>query len=293
MRKKKLNIEETEEDKELKVLERQNKILGFFIRFTFIILLFEIPLIFLGFHIYSNYRANYVDPVMEEKITDDIMSANVVVTPTTTEEKDGKILRSYYTGASGFIFKREENKYYVFTCYHVAEGFRDYEILIIPDSIKNYENISSEYDDFREYPVATLEYINEATDVAILSFTSEYEWPTLKIAKNNPQKGDSLMIIQNPKSQIGVIHYGEVTSNRLEKFDCHDGRLPILVMKHNVHTLGGSSGSAVLNENMEVVGINMGGNAPVLKDNFIYGAMVPADALNSAINNWKINFRED
>ena len=49
-------------------------------------------------------------------------------------------------------------------------------------------------------------------------------------------------------------------------------------MKHNAYIDEGSSGSVVLNHNMDVVGINIGGGTNIY-NKFVYGAMVPSELI--------------
>ena len=58
-----------------------------------------------------------------------------------------------------------------------------------------------------------------------------------------------------------------------------------MVIRHNAYVSPGSSGSAVLDEKMELVGICIGGGTDFL-GRFKYGAMIPVDQINTAIKEW-------
>ena len=85
----------------------------------------------------------------------------------------------------------------------------------------------------------------------------------------------------------GFIHsFGKITSAKEIIFEADDGRPADRVLKHNAYEEPGSSGGAIYSEQMQVVGLNIGGGRDMF-DRFRYGVMIPSDQINECIKEWK------
>ena len=62
-------------------------------------------------------------------------------------------------------------------------------------------------------------------------------------------------------------------------FETKDGLPASRTLKHNAYEAPGSSGSVALNEDMEIVGINIGGATDAF-GRFKFGVMVPCELVN-------------
>ena len=68
---------------------------------------------------------------------------------------------------------------------------------------------------------------------------------------------------------------GKIISRELSPFGDEEGKLQYPIIKHTAFVSAGSSGSALLNENFEIVGINLGGNENIFQS-FISGMAMPS-----------------
>ena len=106
-----------------------------------------------------------------EKVYDSVVIVNVY--------NNGKI----YGSGSGFIFKRDNNKYYVMTNNHVAEG---------ADSIKVVLSDDSTYD-------TTLVGTDRYLDIAVLAFESNKDHSISEIgSSSNARVGDTVFTVGAP-----------------------------------------------------------------------------------------------
>lgn len=204
-----------------------------------------------------------------------------------------------YTGiGSGVIFEKQANRYYAITALHVV----DYENstfkaftrntnfsgeIIQPDYKINFMIPDEEY--YSSLLDLTVEYKSETTDLAIVSFTSDEELPVLEFETNNLNIGDKIICIGHPEGNRYVTTYGYITSNlkdssyvtNISKIKIHDK-----VIEHNAYMNRGNSGGAAINENLKLVGINVGGSFTLLK-HYKKGYMIPFDIVESNIKTWK------
>ena len=205
---------------------------------------------------------------------------------------------SYAGIGSGVIFEKQANRYYAITALHVV----DYENttfkaftrntnfsgeIIRPDNKINFMIPDEKY--YSSLLDLTVEYKSETTDLAIVSFTSEKELPVLEFETNNLNIGDKIICIGHPEGNRYVTTYGYITSNlkdssyvtNISNIKIHDK-----VIEHNAYMNHGNSGGAAINENLKLVGINVGGSFTLLK-HYKKGYMIPIDIVESNIKTWK------
>ena len=72
-------------------------------------------------------------------------------------------------------------------------------------------------------------------------------------------------------------------SNKLTKFATDDGQSENDVLRHNAYVAPGSSGGAVINNEMKVVGINIGGGTDIF-GRFKYGVLIPCVQIQTLID---------
>lgn len=224
---------------------------------------------------------------LQKKITADILKANIVIVQKKTEKQSEMVTSgSYSVGSSGVIFKKEGNSYYALTAYHVFDDAADAEWIVIPWGAKSY----SDYAKNKEGHVSLEEYYNQFSrgeliaadknyDLAILRFQSEDSLNALKLSNNNPGKGSRIAVISNPEGKRFVQTYGVIKSMDYYLFETKDGLPASRTLKHNAYEAPGSSGSVALNEDMEIVGINIGGATDAF-GRFKFGVMVPCELVN-------------
>lgn len=218
----------------------------------------------------------------------DVMNANIRIV--SVDKHDGGI--AYGAGSSGVVIEKTENKYYALTAFHVlANDEIDYFVVITPDDPsvfdykKEHEGAGQE-EYYNQLPKVKVEFEKEESDLAVISFESDKQISVVQIAETMPEKGDRIAVISNPEGEKFVSTYGKIKSSKPENFSFNDDQSDNLVVKHSAYEAPGSSGSAVYNESMELVGINIGGGRDVF-GRFRYGVMIPTDQINECISGWQ------
>ena len=204
----------------------------------------------------------------------------------------------YTSIGSGVIFEKQANKYYAITALHVVDyensAFKAFTRntnfsgeIIQPDNKINFMIPDEKY--YSSLLDLSVEFKSETTDLAIVSFTSDEELPVLEFETNNLNIGDKIICIGHPEGNRYVTTYGYVTSGlkdssyvtNISKIKIHDK-----VIEHNAYMNHGNSGGAAINENLKLVGINVGGAFTLLK-HYKKGYMIPIDIVKSSIKTWK------
>ena len=222
----------------------------------------------------------------EEKITDSIMKSNIVIVEhEEKKESEGVIHSSYGIGASGVIFKQDGDMYYELTAYHVVKHYLDAEYFIIPYGAPTYSEYRQQSDVhvpneeyYGQFEKATVILADENYDLAVISFKSDETLNTLSIEDVNPVYNEKIAVISNPMGERFLTTFGIIRSKEYYAFESDDEMVATKTMKHNAYIDEGSSGSVVLNHNMDVVGINIGGGTNIY-NKFVYGAMVPSELI--------------
>ena len=205
---------------------------------------------------------------------------------------------SYTSIGSGVIFEKQANRYYAITALHVVDyvnsTFKAFTRntnfsgeIIQPDNKINFMIPDEKY--YSSLLDLNVEYKSEATDLAIVIFTSDEELPVLEFETNNLNIGDKIICIGHPEGKRYVTTYGYITSNlkdssyvtNISKIKIHDK-----VIEHNAYMNHGNSGGAAINENLKLVGINVGGSFSLLK-HYKKGYMIPYDIVQKNINEWR------
>lgn len=232
---------------------------------------------------------------MQNKLSES-MTSNVNVIKVT--EHDG--MKGYSVGASGVIICKEEQTYYALTAYHVIKEENTFYLVstINDETINEYRenhpevghvDLSGYYSQFAK---AKIIYTCEASDLAIIRFKSKQDLAVAYISGTVPVKGDRIVAVGT--DAVNNIHfvttYGKVKSGRLSTFQTEDGQIENNVLKHNAYIVEGFSGGAVFNENMELVGITIGGGTDIF-GRFRYGAMIPCDQIQQCISESEVKIK--
>lgn len=215
-------------------------------------------------------------------------SANICVI-SETEHDD---IARYSIGASGIIFEKDNAGYYALTAYHVVNA-ENTKFLIMtvndPTLIEYREShpnmvITSTDEYYKKFPIAEVIYENEESDLAIIYFKSNQDLECATISSVNPQKGDRIVTVgtYSEKMDYFVESYGQVKQNQTTTFHTDDGISDNQILKHSAFVVEGFSGSGVFNEDMEIVGMNIGGQKNIF-EKLSYGAMIPCEQINQCI----------
>lgn len=237
--------------------------------------------------VYVHMCKTRTDDEMTAQIDSNTYISDAVINVIGVIETESRI--SWSAGASGIIFEKKGKTYYALTAYHVihsgeASYFR-VRTSKTPsrDNYKPYQN--KEY--YAAMPKVKVEFENEDSDLAVISFESEDELKSAKISANPVNKGDKIVVIANvPGESFFAKKYGKIKSSRLTDYKTEDYQEPNKVIKHSAYTTEGSSGAAVLNKSMEICGINIGAGTDAF-DRFKHSVMIPADQIVQTIDMWR------
>ncbi len=216
------------------------------------------------------------------------LSANIKIVQLNSKIQGGNTSTSVSAGASGVIFNREGQTYYALTAKHVVSNLEEtdqtqhfamnFQQLDFKDYIDNGGEFQGIIEYYLQFPLATVEYSSNKYDLAIISFTSDKEYAVLPISAKTPQHGDKVASMSNPYGKRNIVTAGKVISRKPKPFGDQAGTLQYPIIRHNAMLSEGSSGSALLNENLEIVGINLGGGENIIRK-FVYGMAMPSDRI--------------
>lgn len=241
---------------------------------------------------YESACRNRTYPDLESKIDENVMSANIAIVAVSEKQSDNMTSTSYGQGSSSVVFLREGGRYYALTANHVIARAENTNFIIIPygtPSYKEYRNANenvglSSY--YNQFPKARIEYVDEKYDLAVISFEDDSELSILSVSESPPEQGDRITLIGNPDGERFVQKFGKITSRGVVSFVTDDTFSENQVLQHSAFSDHGSSGCVVLNEDMQIAGIEIGGGKDFL-GRFRYGAMIPCDQIQEFLEEWK------
>ncbi len=198
-----------------------------------------------------------------------VVTSNVKVTTETYEYILGleKVGPHKGTG-SGVIFHNTNDEYYVLTNAHVVHLSDDYHHrYYIDDSSGNsYQG--------------SLFLISKEFDLAILKFESQKTYIPIAFSNINPEIGEIVFSIGSPSGQANIITAGKILQYKnIEQVDYE-------ILLHDALVKPGSSGSMLINQKFEIVGINTWGFEKSTKsaEEFVYGGATPIEKILEFIN---------
>jgi len=233
---------------------------------------------------------NYEDLDFTERVRNEVISANILLV--IASEESGAT--NYSAGHSGVIYQRDGEKYYALTALHGISFDLDesrpriiilgYDQPTYNEYVRTGESMGlSSY--YSRFPDAVLEYYDVAYDLAVISFFSENEYAVLSIASQLPEYNEPVAAIGNPHEYSrNIITTGRIVSRNPVPFRITDGRIQYDVIEHTAEISDGSSGSALLNEDLEIIGINLGSTGNIFSG-FLKGAAMPCDRILEFLSN--------
>jgi S1-C subfamily serine protease len=237
---------------------------------------------------YGVFFSNGEDLDFIETVNSRAVSANILLI-NVTEESNAV---SYSAGQSGVIFKRENGKYYVLTALHgipIDNESSDTRFLVL-----GYDQPAYGVADvtvgivqyYSQFPEASLEYYDAAYDLAVISFHTENNYTVLPIASEPPKYNMPVAAIGNPHSgNRNTVTTGRVTSRNPVPFGDGAGENQHNIIQHSSKMSVGFSGGALLNKNLEIVGINLGAGENVFRQ-FRIGKAMPCDKILDFLAAW-------
>ena len=223
-----------------------------------------------------------------EAVNRKAVSANILLINATEESAS----ISYSAGQSGVIFKRENDQYYALTALHgipIKSDSTDTKLIVLGYDQPEYQEAGvhvglKAY--YSQFPEAVLEYYDEAYDLAVISFQSEYDYSVLAIAPEPPKNGEPVAVIGNPHvGKRNSVTTGKITSKTPVPFGDEAGKNQHNIIQHSAKSSMGYSGGALLNKDMEIAGINLGAGENIFHQ-FKVGKAMPCDKILEFLAAW-------
>ena len=213
--------------------------------------------------LYAKYIIDYSS--LTDLINDTVMKSNVTIITSHSNRTS-----SFSVQGSGVIFSQKNGRYYVLTNNHVVEKKSGY----------NTRTISVEDCYGNEY-AATLRQTSADYDIAFLIFEkkSNVELNTLSVRLKNPNIGDDIVVLSQPHGRRCTISFGKI-SNIGNAPVLRDGtQLKTDVITSSAKIAPGSSGGAVFDKGLKLIGLNYAGSTDS-GDNFVQGYAIPIETIN-------------
>lgn len=198
-----------------------------------------------------------------------VMNANVKINTSTYKiEFLHKVDGPYKAYGSGVIIGKKVEKglnaYYVLTNAHVihldSNYLHEYKIEDINNDLIDAELIAK----------------NEDYDLALLKFKTGNELTVIELAQKNPYKRQTVFSVGSPSGKQNIITAGKIIAYSKIK------NVEYEVIVHDALIYKGSSGSMLINDDYELVGINTWGFVSedgVLEEDFVKGGASPIEKI--------------
>lgn len=209
--------------------------------------LFLFMLLFIGFTVSGcTFINNLFDPKIDtdtlNHISTVVLNSNLKIKTTTyTKVLNTEIPGPLQGTGSGVIIKSIDERYYLLTNYHVVVLSDSYSHRYTVEDI--YNNVSS----------AVLLANDPDYDLAILRFESTEEMEVMPLASSDPKVGELVFSIGSPSGKHNIITAGEVLTYQNIDYVSYEVIIHDAVIRH------GSSGSMLINDQYEIVGLNTWG----------------------------------
>ena len=227
-----------------------------------------------SFTLYAKYAVDYA--TLTNTITATTMKANVTVYTKSYNTFLGITTSSSTSSGSGIIFTLNSNGYYfLITNNHVT----------VKDS--SYSNVSYTIEDYKGNTyTGYLKYESAEYDLAVLYFKKNIELAKVGLATKNPVANDELVSLGQPLNQNNAISYGKCSTYQrvtLSNTATYKSNVTFNVMRHSCPTDSGSSGGAILNTDLQLVGIHYAGSHTA-SGQFVAGYAIPIEKVREFLN---------
>ena len=205
-------------------------------------------------HIYAGWGVNYKE-----------LSAGVVteLIPATVEVHTARrsALSTAISTGSGVIYSEDSFYYYILTNEHVVRDQSGFNLTVVSvvDAYGN-EYKAERLAMSKDHDLAALRIAKGDKALSVASFASE-----------DPIAGDFVISIGCPGSLNNAVTYGEV--KRYGIFNVNGSPVSFEVGTHDAYLANGSSGGAVFNASLEVIGISFAASTDTSGE-FVEGAFV-------------------
>jgi S1-C subfamily serine protease len=203
-------------------------------------------------------------------INADIMKSNVKVY---SEHYDNNpFFPSATSQGSGVIYKEYNGYYYILTNNHVLIKSDSY----LQNRYKVYDLYGNEY-------AAELVISDPSYDLGVIRIRklSSISLGYIDIADKIPEKSESVISLGSPRGQFNAVTYGPIYAYKTVDINDQDAlecNIEFPIIWHKAHAAHGSSGGALLNADLELIGINFA-IANDENGEFLYGFAVPGEKI--------------
>ncbi|MEO0280085.1 MAG: Do family serine endopeptidase [candidate division WOR-3 bacterium] len=151
---------------------------------------------------------------------------------------------------SGFIFRKNGNKYYIMTNYHVIREVDKIKIILW---------------DKREFDPEEVKIVgkDKLTDIAVLEVESKDELTVLKLGNSDEiEIGDWVIAVGNPFGLNGTVTFGVVSAKHRSGINLPGGEIYQDFIQTDAAINPGNSGGPLINMKGEVIGVNTAITSP-------------------------------
>ena len=219
-----------------------------------------------------DYRA------VSETVYTDYIKINVAVTSTCYNQIFGTAVDQVMSRGSGVIFDSDSKYYYVLTNNHVTER------------VAGYSHAKYTVEDcYGNSYTATLLASSAAYDLAIMCFAKgECELKCAEFATADADVGDLIISLGQPSGVANALTFGEVRdiANVLADGSGLSDEIEFEVIWHDAYLNHGSSGGALLDDTLSLVGVNFAIVTNSDAEEFIYGMSVPLEKVIEFLNTY-------
>lgn len=209
----------------------------------------------------GNDSSNRVEEIVN-KISQETVKSSVTVTATCITNDVIFSREEKYLG-SGVVYEINEQETFIITNSHVvAPGKYDYIIL------KVFDYLETEYD-------ATLIKNDVKNDLAIIKIeNSQNELIPVTMSDKEAELLDKVICLTAPHGQRNAITFGYIKGIELVNVTSKDEQADYKSIIHNAFIANGSSGGALYNYELELIGLNYAGSESD-EGKFIQGCAIP------------------
>lgn len=264
-------------------------------RKTFILMLTSLAIISVSLPSIKPLYNQSMNRQFIENVESNALSANIKIVQLKYTSGVNSSSIAVSAGASGVIIRKEGDRYFALTANHVISELDDvdktqmvvlgYDDLDFQDSLNRGGEYIGSATYYMKFPEITVEYTSEKSDLALISFRSDKAYTTLSLAEDSPQYGDKIASMSNPYGKRNIVTAGKIGSKKFWDFEDESEKAKYSIITHSSVISEGSSGSALLDEDLDIVGINLGGNENLFHQ-FVSGMAIPNEQIRDFLEKW-------
>lgn len=210
-----------------------------------------------------SYVTDLVAPPDYKQITNDIFTNYIEMNLIVDTYSESVTMKTVNQG-SGVIYGKDSHYYYCLTNAHVVK------------TAPTDKNVSYTITDcYGKKYNAYFVHMDESRDLAVLKFIASESLCIAELAKSNPKVDEEIVVLSASNHLINSVTYGKVLQYQAVNM-YYDTPVQFPVIWHDAPIFSGSSGGAVLNLDMELVGLIFAGSAHD-DGSFQYGFAIAID----------------